>query len=100
MAINCPYKRSKAYQDLVAVVGENSATALWVHYDGLVPDRFYEGKANLEVESIKSELKFGDIAPKVKNRKDKSTPYPRTLKNSWQFQPPSRKHRLSLKMHP
>jgi len=80
MAINCPFKKSKAYQDLVAVVGENSATALWVNFDGLVPDRFYEGRANLEAEATHEELAWGSIAPKVKNRQDKSTPYPNSLK--------------------
>lgn len=50
MAINCPHKKLKAYKDLVAVVGENSATAVWVHYDGLVPDRFYKiAKENLSI---------------------------------------------------
>ena len=41
MAIACPLKSLKSYKDLVAVVGENTATALWVNYDGVVPEQFY-----------------------------------------------------------
>ena len=48
MAISCPHKKLKSYLDLKAVVGKNLATALWVHYDGVVPESFYVQKATAE----------------------------------------------------
>lgn len=38
----CPNKRLKSYKDLESVVGEASAHALWVAYDGVVPESFYK----------------------------------------------------------
>lgn len=80
MAITCPNKKLKAFIDLASVVGESEATALWVHFDGYVPDRFYEGRANLAKEIAQEEVMWGDSVPAPKKRLDKSTPYPKALK--------------------
>jgi len=81
MAITCPNKKLKAFVDLANVVGDNEATALWVHFDGYVPDRFYEGRGNLSKEIAQEEALWGDVVPKAKKRLDKSIPYPRLFKD-------------------
>jgi len=46
--ISCPNKKLKAWKDLVKVVGEDKAHLLWTEYDGIIPDKYYEVRPDIE----------------------------------------------------
>ncbi len=73
MSISCPNKKLRAYQDLVAVVGENLAYSLWVQYDGFVPESFYS--------NIENDRKFYAVGKESSKNADLSRGYPSQWKD-------------------
>lgn len=60
MALNCPNKNLKSYKDLVRATGSDAvAHALWIQFDGVVPESFYAQKAATEpVVKVKEGVDF------------------------------------------
>lgn len=74
MSLYCPNKKLKSYKDLVEATGSDTvATALWVQFDGVVPESYYAKPNKSAIKFVEKTIGFkskgfGDNFAKLKDK--------------------------------